>query len=378
LNLLLKISKKPLACTVFSIIIGLFFSSIILIATGYNPFEVFGVLLEGIFSRPKYIANVLIKSTPIMLTGLSVAFAFKTGLFNMGAEGQFIAGSIAAAIVGINFNLPAVLQVPIVLISGIIAGAFFGGLVGFLKAKFGIHEVISSIMFNWIAFYLSNFIVNLPGLHKPDTSGTFSINKTSFTNILYNWKNSKEGLNFLKKHPFFYETLSRTDLNYGIIFAIILAVFISFLLYNTKKGYKLRAVGLNSHAAEFSGINVKRNIIHAMLISGAISGLAGTLVVTGISPHNISTLASFENNGFNGLSVALIAGSSPIGCIFAGLLFGGLIYGGQSVQSKVGAPSEIINITIGIIVFFIAMNRILPKIIEKIDKTLNKRGEKSE
>ena len=134
----------------------------------------------------------------------------------------------------------------------------------------------------------------------------------------------------------------KTDVNIGIIVAIIMAILIWALLYKSSKGYELRAVGSNKDAAEFAGINVSKNIIRAMVIAGALSGLAGALAVTGVSPHKISAMAAFENNGFNGLSVALIAGSSPIGCILAGLLFGGLLYGGQSVQSAIGAPSEII------------------------------------
>jgi len=131
---------------------------------------------------------------------------------------------------------------------------------------------------------------------------------------------------------------------------------------------RLRAVGFNRDAAEFAGINVGRNITQAMLIAGALAGLAGALAITGTSPHKISQMAAFENNGFNGLSVALIAGSSPIGCIFAGLLFGGLLYGGQSVQQDVGAPTEIINIMIGTIVFFVALTKIVPSLADKLER----------
>ena len=159
-------------------------------------------------------------------------------------------------------------------------------------------------------------------------------------------------------------------MNIGIIFAIIVAIVVAIVLKKTCKGYELRAVGFNKHAAEFAGINVRKNILHAMLIAGALSGLAGALMVTGVS-HKVSTLGTFENYGFNGLSVALIAGNSPIGCIFAGFLFAGLIYGGGSIQSEIGAPSEIINIMIGTIVFFIALSRLVPMFADK----LTKRGE---
>lgn len=368
-----KILKKPVTSTFIAIFFGFLVSAIVLSAAGYNSIDAFSALFNGIFSRPKYISNTVIKATPIILTGLSVAFAFKTGLFNIGAEGQYIIGTIASTIVGIKLNLPAVLEVPVVIIAGVLAGAIFGGIVGVLKAKFGIHEVITSIMLNWIALYLCNFVVASDVFHQPDSTSTYMINESGFTSILSNWKTSDAGIKALSNTPWLSEVLIKTDVNIGIIIAIIMAVVISILLYKSTKGYELRAVGLNKDAAEFAGINVNRNIIQSMVIAGALSGLAGALIITGTAPHKLSTLAAFENYGFNGLSVALIAGSSPIGCIFGGLLYGGLLYGGQSVQSAVGAPSEIINIMIGTIVFFVALTRIVPVLADR----LVKRGEKN-
>ncbi|SKA80594.1 nucleoside ABC transporter membrane protein [Clostridium sp. USBA 49] len=366
-----NILKKPITSTFIAIFFGFIVAAIVLSAAGYNPFEAFSALFKGIFSKPKYISNTIIKSTPIILTGLSVAFAFKTGLFNIGAEGQYIVGTIVTTIVGIKLDLPPVLQIPIIILAGVIAGALYGGIVGLLKAKFGIHEVITSIMLNWIALYLSNFVVGLKEFHQPSSTATYMINKSGFTTILENWKNSDAGIETLSKHKWLSDMLLKTDMNIGIIVAIIAAIVIWLLLYKSSKGYELRAVGSNKYAAEFAGINVNKNIIQAMLIAGALSGLAGALSITGVAPHKISTMAAFENNGFNGMSVALIAGSSPIGCIFSGLLFGGLIYGGQAIQSAIGAPSEIINIMMGTIVFFVALTKIVPVLADK----LLKRGE---
>ncbi|NOW05850.1 ABC transporter permease [Clostridium beijerinckii] len=368
-----KILKKPVTSTFIAIFFGFVVSAIVLGIAGYNSIDAFSALFNGIFSKPKYISNTIIKATPIILTGLSVAFAFKTGLFNIGAEGQYIIGTIASTIVGIKLNLPAVLEIPLVILAGVAAGAVFGGIVGILKAKFGIHEVITSIMLNWIALYLSNFVVSTDVFHQPDSTSTYMINESGFTTILGNWKTSDAGMEFLSHHKWLSEVLLKTDVNIGIIVAIIMAVVISILLYKSAKGYELRAVGLNKDAAEFAGINVNRNIIQSMVIAGALSGLAGALAITGTAPHKLSTMAAFENNGFNGLSVALIAGSSPIGCIFGGLLYGGLLYGGQSVQSAIGAPSEIINIMIGTIVFFVALTKIVPALAD----ILLKRGEKN-
>lgn len=364
----LNILKKPLLSTLIAIIFGFIIAAFILTMTGYNPMQVFSALFKGVFSRPKNISMLIIKSTPIIITGIGVAFAFKTGLFNIGAEGQYIVGTIAATVTGISLNLHPVLQIPIVILSGVLAGGLFGGFVGWLKSKFGIHEVITSIMMNWIALNLCNFFVNTAKFHKPSSTLTYSINKAGFTTILYDWKTSKEGLKSLKQYNWLYDMLVKTDINIGIIVAIILAFGISFLLYKTTIGYELRAVGLNPDASQFAGINVKRNIFRSMLISGSICGLAGALTITGTFPHAISQLAMFEGNGFNGLAVALIAGSSPVGCIFSGLLFSGLIYGGQSVQSQTHAPSEIINIMIGIIVFFVALTKMIPFLADKYSK----------
>lgn len=363
-----KILKKPFTMTVIAILCGFLVAGIILAAAGYPPLHSLNVLLQGVFSGPKHMSNVIIKSTPLIITGIGVAFAFKTGLFNIGAEGQFIMGCVASTTVGIIFDFPPVIQIPLVIFAGVAAGAVFGGLVGLLKARFGIHEVLTSIMFNWIALYFSNYISNLERFHKPDTIGTYAINKSGYTMLLGGWKSTKEGKAALAGNEFLRDTLLKTDVNVGILVAIVLAVLVSFLLYRTTKGFELRAVGANRFSAEFTGINVNKNILHSMIISGGICGLAAAFYITGNSPHGIATLAAFENTGFNALGVCLIAASSPIGCIFAGLLFGGLLYGGQSLQYEIGAPSEIINIVIGVIVFFVALTHIIPPLVERFSK----------
>lgn len=362
-----KILKKQITAIILAILCGFIVTGIVLAATGYAPLEAFGALFRGIYSKPKYLSNTIIKSTPIIMTGLSVAFAFKTGLFNMGAEGQYIMGTIAAVTVGMKLDLP-VLQVPVILLAGALAGALYGGIAGYLKAKFGIHEVITCIMLNWIALYLNNFIANMETFHKPNSSGTYPINRSGFTVFLYDYKRSKEGRAALRQNEFIGEALMKTDFNAGIFVAALLVILMVWLLNRTSKGYQLRAVGLNTDATEFAGINVRKNLIQSMLIAGGISGLAGALVITGMSPHKISVLSAFENNGWNGVSVALIAGNSPVGCLFAGLLFGGFLYGGQAVQSEIGAPSEIINLMLGTIVFFVALSNVVTMLAEKLEK----------
>ena len=363
-----KILRKPITATLIAIVLGFIVAAILLAVAGYDPGASFSALFEGIFSKPKYISNTIIKAAPIILTGISVAFAFKTGLFNIGAEGQYIAGTVCAVLVGAKLNLPAPIQIPVVVLAGVAGGAVIGSIAGALKARFGIHEVITSIMLNWTMLYVNNFVVQSAAYHRPSSTSTFPVNDSSFTMILPQWKMSDEGLAALQGNPFAFDFLVKTDVNIAFLLAILVAVLIWFLLYRSKLGFELRAVGFNRDAAEFAGMPVARNTVLAMAIAGGISGLAGALIITGIQPHSLSTLAAFENYGFNGFSVALIAGSSPIGCIFAGLLFGGLLYGSQSVQIAVGAPRDIINIMIGTIVFFVALARVVTLIANHLEK----------
>ena len=259
-----------------------------------------------------------------------------------------------------------------------LAGAAAGALVGWLKAKFGIHEVITSIMLNWISLYFNNFVVNSEAFHKANSTKSLPINSSGYTMLFTDMKSSPDGLAALKDIPIVGDAIARTDANVGIIVAIIAAIFIGWLLMRTKVGYEMRAVGFNRDAAQFTGINVKRNLVLCMAISGALCGVAGALNITGLNPHSISVLAAFENYGFNGLSVAFIAGCSPVGCIPASLLFAGLLYGGQSVQQVVGAPSEIISIIIGTIVFFMALGGVIPMLAEYLDRRRAKQAKLAE
>ena len=375
---LTKIMRKPITSAIVAILFGFFVATIVLASAGYDPVEAFGALIDGMIGKPKYIANVIIKATPLLFTGVAVAFAFRVGLFNIGAEGQYVFGTVFATIVGVLLDLPPVLQIPVVLLVGMLAGAAAGALVGWLKAKFGIHEVITSIMLNWISLYFNNFVVNSEAFHKANSTKSLPINSSGYTMLFTDMKSSPDGLAALKDIPVVGDAIARTDANVGIIVAIIAAIFIGWLLMRTKVGYEMRAVGFNRDAAQFTGINVKRNLVLCMAISGALCGVAGALNITGLNPHSISVLAAFENYGFNGLSVAFIAGCSPVGCIPASLLFAGLLYGGQSVQQVVGAPSEIISIIIGTIVFFMALGGVIPMLAEYLDRRRAKQAKLTE
>lgn len=359
--------KKPIASTLMAILAGLIVAGIVLAFAGYNPFSAIGYLLYGMFGRPKYISNVIIKSTPLIITGLSVAFAYKLGLFNIGVEGQFIMGAIAANAVGYFVNLPWILEIPLILIAGFLAGALYGGFTGWLKAKFDINEVITGIMLNWIALYFQNFVVDLDGFHKPDTSGTYPINESGYITFMDSWKTTESARTFFEEHAILGDIM-RTDLNFGFIIAIIVAALVAYFLFKTVKGYELRAVGFSQTAAEFAGIDVRKTVTQTMFLAGGLAGLAAACNIMGVFPHNISTLTAFESYGLNGMCVAFIAGGSPLGCVLAGLLYGGLLYGGQSLTYYVGAPSEIINIMIGTIVFFIGLEGLVGMYVEHRQK----------
>ncbi len=360
-----KFLKNPFVLTVIAIILGFLVAMVVLAAAGFPPLKSVGILIKSMVGKPKDIAAVVVKSTPIIFTGLGVAFAIKTGLFNIGAEGQYMMGCVAAVAAGAVLDLPAPLEILAVILAAVLASALYGGIVGVLKAKIGIHEVITSIMLNWIALYFNNWFTNTRLYHKPATIGTYPIHESAYTMVLYHWKKSEAGRAVLKSNDFLKQVLGRNDINMGFAVAVIAAIFVTWLLTRTKKGFELRSVGSNIDAARYTGINVSKNIIDSMMISGALCGLGAAFYITGQSPHLLNTLSATENVGFNGLSVAFIAQSSPIGCIFAGLLFGGLLYGGASLQSQVGAPTEIINIVIGVIVFLVALSVIIPQFLDK-------------
>lgn len=363
---------SSLLFTIVSIFLGFIIGAGVLWISGFNPIEAYKIMIKGVFSRPSYIAWTIVRATPIIITGLSVAFAFRTGLFNIGAEGQFIIGAIVAALVGYVVKLPAIIHIPLVFLSAVIAAGLWGGIAGYLKAKFGVNEVISTIMLNWIALYLNNYIVRLEQFKRASSQRTHEIQETASITILEHWKKTAEGREFMANSEFFGDFL-RAPVNWGFLVAIILAIIIWYVLNKTTLGYELKAVGYNQHAAEYGGINVSKSMFRSMVIAGALAGAAGALHVMGIS-KSIASLSAMEGYGFDGMAVALIGGNTSLGAVLAGLLFSSIQYGGGKIQPALGAPSEVINIMIGTIVFFIAM----PKLIKILMTSLNKkRGAKN-
>ena len=365
---------RPIFFVGVSVVVGVIVGAIILLIAGYNPLAAYAQILQGVFAGPRNIGATIVRSTPIIMTGLSVTFAFRTGLFNIGAEGQFIVGAIAAALVGAFVQLPAVLHVPLVFLAAVITGALWGGLAGFLKARFGVHEVIATIMLNWIAFYLNNYIIGLPGVQRPESESSQKILDSARIDVLGAWKLSEEGLAWRGENSgTFFAELLRNDMNFGILIALILALIVWYVLHRTTLGYELRAVGYNKDAAEYGGINVQRSILVSMAIAGSLAALAGAVQVMGRT-QEITKLAIMEGNGFDGIAVSLIGNNTAFGNVFAGLLFGGLVQGGTRLQARLGAPSEIIDIVIGTIMFFIA----IPNLVRIIVRRMRRTGEQKE
>ncbi|MBZ2174186.1 ABC transporter permease [Schnuerera sp. xch1] len=359
--------QSKILITLISIILGLLVGGIALLIAGFNPIEAYGIMFNGIFGSPKYIAWTIVRSTPLILTGISVAFAFKTGLFNIGAEGQYIIGSLAATLVGYFLEAPIIIHAIVAILAGCLAAAIWGGIAGLLKAKFGINEVITTIMLNWTALYFSNFVVFWEPFKRPNRDASQKILDTASIEILEKWKISDAGKEVLNSNEFLKDFLN-PPINFGFIIAVLIAILVWYILKHTTLGYQLKAVGFNKDAAEYGGIDVKKKMIISMAIAGAIAGVAGATQVLGVSKET-AILATTEGYGFDGIAVALIASNHPIASIPAGLLFGGLKYAGSKLQPNIGAPMEVINITIGVIVFFIAM----PKLIQIITSFVSRR-----
>ena len=323
-----------------SIILGFLIGAIFLVIMGISVGGAYGRLLSSV-TGVKGFSYVIVYSIPYIVAGLSVAFSFKTGVFNIGAEGQFVVGSMAAAVVGILAgSLPKPVLIPLCFIAAMAAGAVWGIIVGFLKTKWGINEVLSMIMFNWIAFYFSNFIAGLPAIHSDGSAEATKNISVNASTLL-----SKDFINRMGLCP---------TANWGILVAIAMTILVWIVIEKTTLGYELKAVGSNKFAAEYGGINVNRSILTALAISGALAGLGGALQLMGMGSR-ISIFSSQEGFGFAGIVVALMGCSNPFGVLVAGIFYGALIYGGSKLN-LVGAPTQLVNVIVGTVVFFIAIS----------------------
>jgi simple sugar transport system permease protein len=321
----------PVAGIAIAIVIG----GILMLLTGYNPITAYQALLYGGFVRNWHVS--VLNATPLIFTGLSVAFAFKAGLFNIGAEGQYYVGAMAATFFGITLGLPPLLSILIIFI---LSGAFAAGWVAipaFLKTRTGAHEVITTMMFAHIARYSSSIFIRKMGGDPATSTHAYVTDPILETNWLPRFQSFLPEANY--------------RLHIGILIGIGIALIVYYLLYYTKLGFEIRAVGQNPDAARAQGISISRSIFLALLIAGFLSGLAGVTQVTGLTHKLFENLQA--NYGWNGISVALLASGHPIGVIFTALLWGALDAGGQYMARTVQTPNAVVEIIKGIILFFV-------------------------
>ncbi|MBR1711563.1 MAG: ABC transporter permease [Clostridia bacterium] len=336
------ISENRFIHILLSILLGFLVGAVFLAVMGLSVGAAYGRLISSVTSL-KGFSYVIVYAVPYIVAGLSVAFSFKTGVFNIGAEGQFVMGSMAAALVGILFpNIPKPILIPLCFLAAMAVGALWGIIVATLKIRWGINEVLSMIMFNWIAFYLSNFIAGIPAIHNEGSAEAT--------------KNISANASMLLPKDFIKRVGLAPTANWGILIAIAVMFIVWFIIEKTTLGYELKSVGANKFAAEYGGINVNRSILTALAISGMLSGLAGSLQLMGMG-NRISVFSSQEGFGFAGIVVALIGCSNPFGVLVAGLFYGALTYGGSKLN-LVGAPTQLINVIVGTVVFFIAISSI--------------------
>lgn len=352
----MNMNLRKLIISLSSVVFGLLIGCLILILSGSNPLVLFESIYLSTFGQvSKFEYWLLYATLPLILTGLSVAFAYRCGIFNIGAEGQFQISSIITLAVAVSIvDLPFKGGAFIALIVGVIVGSLWALIPALLKAYFNIHEVVITIMLNWIAFYLSNYFIKTYLKGEYETTSL----KISDSNLLTLNLESTDG---------FLSIL----LNMIIpIIIVLISVFVFWFIVNkTKFGYEIKAVGYSKSAAKYAGINEKKRIIQTMLISGAFAGLSGAIFTLSIA--KLSVLASFVGYGFNGIAVAMLGQLNAVGVLFSSLLLGALSTSAAALENN-NVNREISDIIIGLIILFSALGPII------YSKFSNKKGTKNE
>lgn len=348
-------TKESFLVPLVAIILGLLTGAVAMLAGGFNPVKAYVALLEKVFGSAYNFGETIRQITPLIFTGLAVAFAFRTGLFNIGAEGQFIVGMVASTAVGVSFDLPAYIHAPLAVIAGAVAGGLWGSIAGYLKAARGVNEVITSIMLNWVALYFANWVMNaffIPaGQQRSEMIQDSAVITISWLSAMFD----------------------SARLHWGTLIAILAAIFFYVILWKTKSGYELRAVGLNPHASEYAGMNVNRNIVKAMFIGGMFAGIGGACEILGVF-HYQAIMTSQPGYGFDGIAVALIGGNSPLGVVLAAILFGILTFGSAGMKFGAGVPVELIRVVIASVIFFVAAHGIVKIFVKPILKKKKEGG----
>jgi general nucleoside transport system permease protein len=279
------------------------------------------------------ISETILASTPLIFTGLAVAVGFQSGLFNIGAEGQLYLGAIFATFAGFALaGLPLLVHLPLTIAAGFLGGAVWGFIPGVLKARTGAHEVIVTIMLNYVAFRLVDFVLKTSVFQREGRSDPIS--------------------KVIQPSAFLPSIVDGLRANWGFVIALLAAAVVSWLLFRTTKGYEFRAVGLNPSAARYAGISIAAATILAMMVSGGLAGLAGASIVLGVT-HSL-TFGISPGFGFDGIALALMGGSKPRGVVLAALLFGALRAGATPMQSATGIPIDLVVVIQALVIMFVA------------------------
>jgi ABC-type uncharacterized transport system permease subunit len=346
--------RNALLVPLLAILTALIVSAIIIAVTDISALRVWGsepgkaaadtfgtiknayvALFQGAFGSASAWSETLLMATPLILAGLSVAIGFRAGLFNIGAEGQMIMGGLLATIVGFQFHLPLWIHLPLALIGGLIGGAIWAGIAGLFRAKTGAHEVITTIMLNWIAIRFLDWALTVDFIQAQGREDSISKDVLSTAMLP----------RFLPDDP-------RIRLHIGILLALLAAAFIFWLLYRTTVGYQFRAVGYNPDGAHYAGMNVTWLYVLVMAIAGAMAGLAGATQILG--PLSRATPGFSAGIGFDAIALALLGRSHPVGVVFSGVLFGALEAGGRQMQVATDVSIDLIQVVQALIVVFIA------------------------
>jgi ABC-type uncharacterized transport system permease subunit len=335
---------KVWVISLLAVIFGLIAGAVLMAVTGHNPVDGYTYLFAGGLKNPERIGNTLATSTPLILTGLSVAFAFRTGLFNIGAAGQMLFGGFCATAVGLNLDMPRPFLLLTMIFVGFVGGAIWGFIPGLLKAKFNVHEVVSTIMMNWIAYWTIYYAV--PAYLKGPSLETESRSLPAVASL---------------RQSFISDIFDGSYLNLGFFLAVIVVIVVAFIINRTTLGYELKAVGFNRDASEYAGIAVNRSIIVSMLISGGLAGLAGVAQYAG-NASNIQ-IGTMPSQGFDGIAVALLGVNSAVGVLLSAIFFG-LLYSGKGfMNAMTDIPPEIADSIIAIIIYFAATSILITRLI---------------
>lgn len=347
-------SRKGLI-SIISVLLGLLAGALLMLVTGHNPIEGFIYLVQGGTLSLERIGNTIATATPLILTGLSVAFAFRTGLFNIGTPGQMLIGGFAASVVGLTVNLPRPLLLLVMILVALLAGALWAFVPGFLKSYFNVHEVVTCIMMNWIAYWIIYY-----GVKDYFPNGTVATESRALTDSA------------TLRATWISELFGNSYINLGIILAIIAVIIIGLILNKTAFGYELKSVGFNKYAAQYAGISVNKNIIFSMMIAGCLAGLAGLTQYAG-NANNIQ-IGVMPSQGFDGIAVALLGLNTPIGSLLSALFFG-LLYAGRGFMSVMtDIPPEIADTIIATIIYFAATSVLVERFLNKLnDKKKSKK-----